>query len=134
MDITEFHMILDVVRSAVLVVNSYGYFIRLPPRCYYHSIGVLFLGPVIHYNSCICDCSIFWYLVDFIPCHEFDCLCKFCILLSLGKATKFNTYFFHPNIAEKGLVDELVVFCDGPVCYWMYHTICNLFQCRRRVG
>ena len=92
-----------------------------------------FLGPVIHYNSCICDCSIFYYLVDFIPCREFDCLCSFCIFVSLGKVTKFSANCLHPNLAEKGLADELVLFCDGPVCYWMYHIICHFFNVEGRL-
>ena len=41
-DITEFHIILDVVRSNVLVVSSYRYLVRLPPAVILTLLGSFF--------------------------------------------------------------------------------------------
>ena len=51
---TPFHIIFDVVRSAVQVVSFPRYLIR------FFLVGIIFLWLIVYHHTCICDYLIYW--------------------------------------------------------------------------
>ncbi len=73
-----FQRFFDVVRSAVQVVISSGYFMRLHPAVMRTWLGVGLFGTIVDHNEVICSCVVFWNVWDISGVHDEEQVCSLC--------------------------------------------------------
>ena len=78
-----FHNIFEVERSAVLVVNFPGKFMRFPPTVIRNLLGSSFLWAIIYDNTGIGNGAIAWNAFYFIVRHKYYCVGAFCAVETL---------------------------------------------------
>ena len=76
---TLFHSIFVVVRSAVRVVSSPGYVIKVASGCDADTVGIGFLRSIIDYDSRICDGAIGWDVLNLLEGQDMYGVCAGCV-------------------------------------------------------
>ena len=92
--IVLFHIMLEVCRSAVLVFNSPGYCIRLPPVVILTLLGFFFLRSAVYDYPCIRNDPVLRYVLDTFEVQKTHCVRPLSVLKTLTQSAEFLAHCF----------------------------------------
>ena len=128
---TLFNTHFDLVRSAVLVVSSPGYLMRLPPAVKRTRLGSFFLWMEVYDKSRIGECSaLSCYFFDLFVGHDEDEVGAFFLhfVVALGHASPLFSKPSLPYVSGGWVVGKSFVGRDSFAGDGMYHRCAEMFH------